>query len=326
METDSAILHDFSPLFRQYKSGRVERFSGTTTVFPSPLDPTTGVSSKLAVIDPFTPVSACLYLPPNPPSNSKLPVLLYFHGGAFCIESAFSQTYHPHLTSLASRALLLIVSVDYRLAPEHPLPAAYDDCWSAVKWVFSRADPCLARFGDLRQVFLAGDSAGANIAHRMAVRAGLEGLGFAGIALVHPYFWGSEAVGSEGREESWRAWMDGLWRAVSGGGKGMDDAWINPAAEGEEAVARLGCRRVLVCVAERDPMRERGRAYWEMLKGSGWRGEVEIVETEGEGHVFHLEKTEGDGKVRELMDDLVRFFTKDREKGWEGDRLPDDCA
>ncbi|KAH0452218.1 hypothetical protein IEQ34_019517 [Dendrobium chrysotoxum] len=326
METDSAILHDFSPLFRQYKSGRVERFSGTTTVFPSPLDPTTGVSSKLAVIDPFTPVSACLYLPPNPPSTSKLPILLYFHGGAFCIESAFSQTYHPHLTSLASRARLLIVSVDYRLAPEHPLPAAYDDCWSAVKWVFSRADPWLALFGDLRQVFLAGDSAGANIAHRMAVRAGLEGFGFEGMALVHPYFWGSEAVGSEGREESWRAWMDGLWRAVSGGGKGMDDAWINPAAEGEETVARLGCRRVLICVAERDPMRERGRAYWEMLKSSGWRGEVEIVETEGEGHVFHLEKAEGDVKVRELMDDLVTFFTKDREKGWEGDRLANDCA
>lgn len=146
----------------------------------------------------------------------------------------------------------------------------------------------------------------------MAVRAGSEGLGFEGIALVHPYFWGSEEVGNELRDESWRAWMDGLWRAVSGGEKGPDDAWINPLTEREEAVARMGCRRVLVCVAEVDPLRERGRAYWEMLKGSGWRGEVKIVESEGEGHVFHLEKTEDDEKVRELMNELVRFFTKDR--------------
>lgn len=311
METDSELLHDLPPLFRQYKSGRVERFSGATAAFPPPFDPTTGISSKVAVIDPSTPVSACLYLPPNQPSTSTLPILLYFHGGAFCIESAFSNTYHPHLTCLASLARLLIISVDYRLAPEHPLPAAYDDCWSAIQWVFSRSDPWLARFGNLRRVFLAGDSAGANIAHRMAVRAGEKGLGFEGMALVHPYFWGSEPVGNEGREESWRAWMDGLWRAVSGGEKGLDDPWINPAKEGKEAVAMMGCRRVVVCVAERDPMRERGRAYWEMLRASGWRGEAEIVETKGEGHVFHLEKTEGDESVRQLMDELVRFFMKD---------------
>lgn len=160
-------------------------------------------------------------------------------------------------------------------------------------------------------MFLAGDSAGANIAHRMAVRAGEKGLGFEGMALVHPYFWGSEPVENEGREESWRAWMDGLWRAVSGGEKGLDDPWINPAKEGNEAVAMMGCRRVVVCVAERDPMRERGRAYWEMLRASGWRGEAEIVETKGEGHVFHLEKTEADESVRQLMDELVRFFMKD---------------
>lgn len=318
METDGELLHDFSPLFRQYKSGRVERSSCTTTTFPPPFDPATGVSSKLAVINPSTPLSACLYLPANPPpAASTLPILLYFHGGAFCIESSFSNTYHPHLTSLSSLARLLIVSVDYRLAPEHPLPAAYDDCWSAVQWAHSRADPWLARFADPRRVFLAGDSAGANIAHRMAVRAGAEGgLSFEGMALVHPYFWGSEAVGGEGRDRGWREWMDGLWMAVSGGAKGVDDVWINPMAEEREVVRRMGCRRAVVFVAERDPLRERGRAYGEFLRGSGWGGDVEIVETEGEGHVFHLEKKieeeDDDEKVRELMDEFVRFFTKDR--------------
>lgn len=146
----------------------------------------------------------------------------------------------------------------------------------------------------------------------MAVRAGAEGLSFEGMALVHPYFWGSEAVGDEGRDWSWREWMDGLWRAVSGGVKGLDDVWINPMAEEKEVVRRMGCRRAVVFVAEKDPLRERGRAYWELLRESGWRGDLEIVETEGEGHVFHLEKMEDDEKVKELLNELVRFFIKDR--------------
>lgn len=141
---------------------------------------------------------------------------------------------------------------------------------------------------------------------------------FKGMVLVHPYFWGSEAMGEEGRDRGWREWMDGLWRAVSGRMKGLDDVWINPTTywellRGRLAVKRMGCRRAVVFVAEKDPLRERGRAYWELLRGSEWRGEVEIVESEGEGHVFHLEKMDDDDdKVRELMDELVRFFIKDR--------------
>ncbi|KAG0478002.1 hypothetical protein HPP92_012721 [Vanilla planifolia] len=104
--------------------------------------------------------------------------------------------------------------------------------------------------------------------------------------------------------------MDELWRAVSGGKKGLDHEWINPAAEAEGAVAGMGCRRLLVCVAERDPMRERGAAYYEMVKRSGWKGEAELVETEGESHIFHLEKPEEHPKVQELTNKLVSFFSK----------------
>jgi hypothetical protein len=62
-------------------------------------------------------------------------VLLYFHGGAFVVESAFGPAYHHYVNALASRAGVLAVSVNYRLAPEHPLPAAYDDSWGALQWV-----------------------------------------------------------------------------------------------------------------------------------------------------------------------------------------------
>ncbi|KAG0478001.1 hypothetical protein HPP92_012720 [Vanilla planifolia] len=132
----------------------------TVVADAAPVDDATGVTARRVVIDPSTPLHACLYLPPDPSPN--LPILVYFHGGAFCIGSAFSPTYHPHLIALSASARLLVASVDYRLAPEHPLPAAYDDCWAALLWTISpQADPWIRLHGDQGRIFLAGDSAGA---------------------------------------------------------------------------------------------------------------------------------------------------------------------
>lgn len=167
---------------RVYKSGRVERLRGTETV-PAGEDSVTGVSSKDIIIDIETNVSARIYFP-KPFSNKpeKLPVLVYFHGGGFCIQTAYSPIYHSYLNLFSSEAKMIIVSIEYRLAPEFPLPAAYDDCWKALQWVVHQLDgatavpePWLVNFGDLSRLFLAGDSAGANIAHHMALRAGAEG-------------------------------------------------------------------------------------------------------------------------------------------------------
>lgn len=106
---------------------------------------------------------------------------------------------------LVSETNVVDVSIDYRLAPEHSLPTAYDDAWGAPKWVASHSDgkgteDWLNRHADFQRVFFAGDSAGANIAHQMGLRVGSEGLNgvkLNGIVLVHPYFWGSEPIGVE---------------------------------------------------------------------------------------------------------------------------------
>ncbi|KAF4373460.1 hypothetical protein F8388_025154 [Cannabis sativa] len=60
-------------------------------------------------------------LPTNTNNNKKLPILVYFHGGGFCFESAFSADHHQFLNSLVSEAKIIAVSVEYRLAPEHHL-------------------------------------------------------------------------------------------------------------------------------------------------------------------------------------------------------------
>lgn len=300
--TTEEVDLELPPFFRLYKNGRFERLSDLTILPPSSGDPATGVASKDVVIDPSAPVSARLYLPPNSSPSLKIPLLVYFHGGAFCIESAFSRTYHPYLNNLAARANAVIVSVEYRLAPEHPLPAAYEDCWTALRWAAAGSDPWIADHADLNRLFLAGDSAGANIAHRMAVRAGTEGgLRVEGIALIHPYFSiGADEEGSISHK---------LWRTVCPGAKGgTADPWLYPAAE-EEAVKGMAGRRVAVFLAEKDHLMETGKAYCEVVKGSGWGGAVELVETAEEGHVFHLMKPESDA-AGELMERLAAFLNQ----------------
>ncbi|KAK6159375.1 hypothetical protein DH2020_006689 [Rehmannia glutinosa] len=129
------------------------------------------------------------------PRRSETPLIIYIHGGAFSLQSAFSSLYHNYANSLASQSRSVVVSIEYRLAPEHPIPACYDDCYAAVKWIGSHTrveggpDPWLNEHADFNRVYAAGDSAGANLAHNIVTRADV-GLGFkfAGLILVHPFF------------------------------------------------------------------------------------------------------------------------------------------
>ncbi|KAK8518822.1 hypothetical protein V6N13_017910 [Hibiscus sabdariffa] len=289
----SEILLDFPPMFRLFKDGRIERFLGTEIVPPG-LDPKTNVESKDVVYSQETAQIVRIYIPPN--AAGKLPLLVYFHGGGFCVETAFSPTYHNYLNALVAEANIVAVSVDYRLAPEHPIPAAYDDSWDAVKWVASHFDgngpeELLNRHADFNNVCFSGDSAGANLAHHMAVKMTkekLDGFNLAGIVLTHPYFWGKAPLGNEIKDPAVREKIDVLWRLAYPTTCGSDDQWINPMDD--PSFGSLGCSRVLVCVAENDILKPRGLYYCEKLKQSGWGGEVELMESPGEEHVFHLHK------------------------------------
>nr|BAK01355.1 predicted protein [Hordeum vulgare subsp. vulgare] len=308
----SKMLFD-SPAFRVHGDGRVERFLGTDTTQPG-LDAATGVTSKDVVLDAATGVSARLYLPVLP-EDGRLPILVYFHGGALVLGSAASQMYHGYLNSLASRAGVLAVSVDYRLAPEHPIPAAYDDSWMALAWAASRADPWLTEHGDAARIFLAGDSAGANIVHNMAMMAGgidHDGLPAGAVVeraiLLHPMFGGKEAV--DGEAPLTREYMEKLWTLICPPESelGVDDPRLNPTAPGAPSLRALAGRRLLVCSAERDFQRARAAAYYEAVKGSGWPGTAEWVESPGEEHGFFLLQPDRD-ESSALMDRVVAFLS-----------------
>ncbi|XP_073065691.1 2-hydroxyisoflavanone dehydratase-like [Primulina eburnea] len=290
------ILHDLSPLLRQYKDGRVERLIGSGLIPPS-FDPETGVQSKDVVIAPEINLSARLYLPKNASPAEKLPILLYFHGGGFVLESAFSELYQNHLNHLVAEANVVAVSLNYRLAPEHPLPIAFEDSWLALEWIASQFteeghhEEWIKEHADANRVYIGGDSAGGTIAHYVALRAGIEklkGITLRGAFLNCPFFWGEVPMGNEETHPMYsKSFLDALWNfANPSSTKGCDDPLINP--ETDPRIASLGCKRLLLYVAEKDVLRVRGLHYKEVLEKNGWDGEIEVVDVAGEVHVFSV--------------------------------------
>ncbi|XP_050267215.1 probable carboxylesterase 2 [Quercus robur] len=319
------IAQEFPGMIRVYRDGHVERLVETDFV-PASNDTITGVTSKdITILSKSNiSISARLYLPTklaNP--NQKLPLLVYFHGGAFCLSSPFTSKYYNYVNTLVSEANVVAISVNYRKAPEHPIPAAYEDSWAALQWVESHCnnggpEAWLNEHVDFERVFLAGESSGANVAYNLAMKVGETQaqaqfglkMGLLGVALVHPFFWGSNPTGSDAQNPSWKAVVDRLWPFVCPAQPDNDNPWANPVAEGAPSLAQLGCRRVLVCVAEKDILRDRGWLFYEALSRSGWMGVVEIEETEGEDHGFHLNDLKCE-KARDLIKHLADFFNRD---------------
>jgi acetyl esterase/lipase len=295
--------------FRIYRSGKMDRLCRPARA-PTGLDPATGVTTKDVVIDAGTGLSARLFLPArsaDPSKNTKLPVLVFFHGGAFLIESAVSPPYHGYVASLAAAAGVLAVSVEYRLAPEHPVPAAYDDAWTALRWAAEARDEWVAEHGDGARLFLAGDSAGGNMVHNVLIRASFEPAPrVEGAILLHPWFGGNTAV--VGEDEAMARDMAVVWEcACPGAVGGADDPRMNPMAPGAPGLENLRCERMLVCAGQKDWAAARDRAYYAAVTTSAWRGGASWVESEGEGHVFFLQKPDC-ANAKELMDRVVAFI------------------
>jgi acetyl esterase len=117
-----------------------------------------GRIENVEAVGPDGPVPLRLYTPVAA-GGSALPALVYFHGGGFVLGDL--DCFDSICRALADSSGCRIVSVDYRLAPEHPFPAAVEDCFAALKWIESNA----ASLGiDPNRVAVGGDSAGGNLA------------------------------------------------------------------------------------------------------------------------------------------------------------------
>ncbi|KAI4388607.1 hypothetical protein MLD38_000920 [Melastoma candidum] len=324
--TPKEVSLDIPPFLQVFNDGTFIRLVSSEVVPPG-LDNSTSVLSKdihVRVPDSASTLSARIYVPSSallasPPP--KLPLILYFHGGGFLACSTALANYHNSLNAISSRSDTIIVSFDYRLCPEHPLPSAYDDSWASLLWILSQSkpetpnrDPWLEQNADFSNIFLAGDSCGANIAHHLALRSfqSLPWFSFEGMIMINPYFWGKEPIGREKEEHSRRRMVDLWWQFVCPSDKGNDDPLINPFVGGKcpEGMTSMPVSRVMVTVAGEDILRDRGRLYFEMLKEkSGWKGKAEILETDDAEHVFHIFDHESD-KAKDMFKGLAHFIHK----------------
>ncbi|KAK3036502.1 hypothetical protein RJ639_030516 [Escallonia herrerae] len=223
LASTTSIAHDSASLEHVRKQPKL----------PPSTDPYTGVRSRDLVLRQKTGLSGRIYIPKSTRQPSpKLPLLVYFHGGGFCTGSAFIAPIHNYSNSRAAKANIVILSVEYRKAPRYPLPIAYNDSWDAVKWVAAEAHTSdnkawLKKHVDFNGVFFAGDSAGANIAHNMAMRTGsekLKGIKLAGIVLIHPFLWAEKPLSSKSSKA--KTAFEKLWR------------FVNPSTRG---LSKLGC-------------------------------------------------------------------------------------
>ncbi|VAI91173.1 probable carboxylesterase 15 [Triticum dicoccoides] len=255
--------------------------------------------------------------------GKKLPVLVYFHGGGFCIGSCTWPNFHAGCLRLAAELPAVVISFDYRLAPEHRLPAAHEDAAAALLWMQNQLalDPWLADAADPCKVFVSGESAGGNIAHHLALRfgrAGLDPMRIAGYILLMPAFCSEQPTQSELDSPATaflnRETCDRYCRLFLPAGANKDHPLVNPFGSDSPSLETLDVGRVLVVAAEGDLLRDKNVEYAERLKAAQGKGndDVELVVFAGEEHAFFGVKPTS-GATGELVRVIRRFMATETE-------------
>ncbi|KAJ1275223.1 hypothetical protein BS78_05G120100 [Paspalum vaginatum] len=263
--------------------------------------PRNGVASRDVDVDPAVPLRARLFYPC--PAPAPVPVVLFFHGGGFAYLSAASPAYDAACRRIARYAGAAVLSVDYRRAPEHRCPAAYDDGFSALRFLDLDASdppspgpppPGLPAL-DVSRCFLAGDSAGGNIAHHVARRYALAPSAFrrvrvAGLVAIQPFFGGQERTPAELRLDGAPIVSvprtDWMWRAFlpPGADRAHEAASADAAAEGVDAAPAFP--PVTVVIGGYDPLQDWQRRYCDALRAKG--KDVRVLEYPDAIHAFYV--------------------------------------
>jgi acetyl esterase len=197
----------------------------------------------------------------------SLPLIMNFHGGGFCAGDAFQSEWFA--SSVAAGANAVVVSPDYRLAPEHPYPAAPQDCYAATLWAVAHAELLGI---DPARIAVMGDSAGANLAAVVALMArDQQGPAIAAQVLVYPVIDFVDHYPSEWENTTapvlQKADIDnvpGLYFAV-----GEMNRRSEPYASPLRATTHDGLPPALIQTAQFDPLRDQGPAYAAVLQAAG---------------------------------------------------------
>lgn len=248
-----------------------------------------------------------IYLPDPPDAKQMpgdrgpLPLYLDIHGGGWWMGNGF--VFHDATLDFAARVQAIVVSVDYRLAPEHPFPTPLDDCHTALIWMVEHA---ASLGGDPSRIAVGGASAGGNLSAALALRVRDEG----GPAIAFQYLL-VPATDLSGTRE-WRSYDEAGDRYVLrvSGIEQMIEAYVperrdrmnpyvSPLLEGDLS----GLPPALVVTALFDPLRDQGEAYARRLEDAGVP--VRLHREEGALHGF-LGSPDRARRVQEMAADALR--------------------
>ena len=232
---------------------------------PGATETPVGAVENRAFPGPVHPIAVRVYTPLSA-APGALPGLVFFHGGGFVIGDL--ETHDDLCRVLANESGCRVVSVDYRLAPEHPFPAAVDDCFAATRYVSENA----AAFGiDPARLAVGGDSAGGNLAAVVAQLAKTAGPKIAYQLLIYPVTQLGAAADTPSMRENGKGYF--LEK------EGMD--WFtrcyapDPAHRSDPRLSPLLCKDLAgqppayVITAGFDPLRDEGRDYADALDRAG---------------------------------------------------------
>ncbi|MXI79961.1 alpha/beta hydrolase fold domain-containing protein [Mycobacterium tuberculosis] len=249
---------------------------------PPELLPELRIEERTVGYDGLTDIPVRVYWPPVVRDN--LPVVVYYHGGGWSLGGL--DTHDPVARAHAVGAQAIVVSVDYRLAPEHPYPAGIDDSWAALRWVGENAAEL---GGDPSRIAVAGDSAGGNISAVMAQLARDVG----GPPLVFQLLWYPTTMAdlslpsfTENADapildrdviDAFLAWyVPGL---------DISDHTMLPTTLAPGNADLSGLPPAFIGTAEHDPLRDDGACYAELLTAAGVSVELSNEPTMVHGYV-----------------------------------------
>ncbi|CAL5066960.1 unnamed protein product [Urochloa decumbens] len=330
------VVEDLLGFLRVLSDGTIVRSPAEPVFCPDTFpDSHPSVEWKEAVYDKAKNLRVRMYKPSAaaaPAGNAKkLPVLVHFHGGGFCLGSCTWGNVHAFCLRLAADAGAVVLSAGYRLAPEHRLPAAFDDGAAFMRWLRDQsasagagadaddAASWLADAADFGRVFVTGDSAGGTIAHHLAVRAAsgsaapepepAGAFAVRGYVLLMPFFGGVRRTASEAECPA-AAFpnldlVDQFWRLSLPAGATRDHPVANPFGPESPDLGLVDLPPVLVVAGGLDLIRDRTVGYAERLAAMG--KPVELAEFAGKAHGFYLHEP-GSEATGELIQAVARFI------------------
>ena len=211
----------------------------------------------LAIPGPAGDLPVRIYRPEDPTGTT----VVFFHGGGWVIGDL--DSHDGHARRLAATLGAVVLHVDYRLAPEHPFPAAYEDCAAAIEWAFEHVDELGGRAD---RIAVAGDSAGGNLAAAVALHCRDTDRRLAAQLLVYPAVDLADGLAASGDDGFFTGEDDWVERQYLG-----DDVTraADPRVSPLRAESHAGLAPAVIGIGHHDPLLAQNLAYATALRAAG---------------------------------------------------------